>query len=267
MGKASPAPLGQALHRPTIWGHAKRGTGLINNELYIGRLIWNRLHYVRNPETGKRGVADQPPRRTGSSRSSPSSASSTTISGRRSRTARGKSRSNTPPSSRTAAMSAAWWTVYVNWKRARTSSPNSSLPCPPTSRTSTPTSRTSTGARWRGLPARWTIRRTATRRLPPFRGLIERIVLTPGEKWAAMDAVLHGDLGTILECAGNGRGSTKTDISMLEMSVSLVAREDLKLRPSGYEDGSVAPDSFYQPIASPFGMTIFVSCESSPSGR
>ena len=32
----------------------KRGTGIINNELYIGRLIWNRLRYVKDPSTGKR---------------------------------------------------------------------------------------------------------------------------------------------------------------------------------------------------------------------
>ncbi len=38
----------------TIRGQVKRGTGLINNELYIGRLVWNRLRYVKNPETGKR---------------------------------------------------------------------------------------------------------------------------------------------------------------------------------------------------------------------
>ena len=45
-----------------------------------------------------------------------------------------------------------------------------------------------------------------------IRGLIERIVLTPSEKRAEMDAVLHGDLGTILERAGNGRENTRTDI-------------------------------------------------------
>ena len=56
-----------------------------------------------------------------------------------------------------------------------------------------------------------------------IRGLIERIVLTPSEKWAEMDAVLHGDLGAILEWAGNGRENTKTDIPMPEMSVSVVA--------------------------------------------
>ena len=38
-------------------GGAKRGTGILNNELYIGRLVWNRLRYVKNPDSGKR-VAD-----------------------------------------------------------------------------------------------------------------------------------------------------------------------------------------------------------------
>ena len=58
-----------------------------------------------------------------------------------------------------------------------------------------------------------------------IRGLIERIVLTPGAKWAEMNAVLHGDLGTIFEWAGSGRKNTKTDILMPEMSVSVVAGE------------------------------------------
>ena len=56
-----------------------------------------------------------------------------------------------------------------------------------------------------------------------IRGLIERIVLKPSENWAEMDAVLHGDLGTILEWARNGRENTRTDIPMPEMSVSVVA--------------------------------------------
>jgi len=38
----------------TIYGNAKRGTGILNNELYIGRLVWNRLRYMKNPDTGKR---------------------------------------------------------------------------------------------------------------------------------------------------------------------------------------------------------------------
>ena len=32
----------------------KRGTGILNNELYIGRMIWNRLRYLKDPDTGRR---------------------------------------------------------------------------------------------------------------------------------------------------------------------------------------------------------------------
>ena len=28
--------------------------GILNNELYIGRLVWNRQRYVKHPDTGKR---------------------------------------------------------------------------------------------------------------------------------------------------------------------------------------------------------------------
>src|ERR687897_1453238 len=49
-----PGPFGGAWSPSTIYGNAKRGTGILNNELYIGRLIWNRLRYVKNPDTGKR---------------------------------------------------------------------------------------------------------------------------------------------------------------------------------------------------------------------
>ncbi len=38
----------------TIHGNPRRGTGILNNELYVGRLVWNRLRYVKDPETGKR---------------------------------------------------------------------------------------------------------------------------------------------------------------------------------------------------------------------
>ncbi|OCX25984.1 hypothetical protein QU42_36525 (plasmid) [Bradyrhizobium sp. UASWS1016] len=37
-----------------IRGHVKRGNGIINNELYIGRLVWNRQRYLRDPSTGRR---------------------------------------------------------------------------------------------------------------------------------------------------------------------------------------------------------------------
>jgi hypothetical protein len=38
----------------TINGNPARGTGILNNELYVGRLIRNRLRYIRNPATGRR---------------------------------------------------------------------------------------------------------------------------------------------------------------------------------------------------------------------
>jgi len=37
-----------------IRGHIKRGTGILNNELYVGRMVWNRQRYVKDPSTGKR---------------------------------------------------------------------------------------------------------------------------------------------------------------------------------------------------------------------
>jgi len=38
----------------TIRGHALRGTGILRNELYVGRLVWNRLRYSKHPSTGRR---------------------------------------------------------------------------------------------------------------------------------------------------------------------------------------------------------------------
>ncbi|WP_235818415.1 recombinase family protein [Brucella grignonensis] len=49
-----PGPENKLWNDTTIRGHASHGTGILNNELYIGKLIWNRLRYVKNPGTGKR---------------------------------------------------------------------------------------------------------------------------------------------------------------------------------------------------------------------
>ena len=49
-----PGPRGELWRDTAIRGHRQRGTGFLNNELYIGRLIWNRLRYVKDPQTGKR---------------------------------------------------------------------------------------------------------------------------------------------------------------------------------------------------------------------
>jgi site-specific DNA recombinase len=49
-----PGPRSGAWDASTINGNAARGTGILNNELYIGKLVWNRLRYLKDPETGKR---------------------------------------------------------------------------------------------------------------------------------------------------------------------------------------------------------------------
>ena len=38
----------------TINGNRRRGTGILNNELYVGILVWNRQNYGKNPATGNR---------------------------------------------------------------------------------------------------------------------------------------------------------------------------------------------------------------------
>jgi DNA invertase Pin-like site-specific DNA recombinase len=49
-----PCPSGKAWGHSTINGNRERGTGILSNELYIGRLVWNRLRYIKDPATGKR---------------------------------------------------------------------------------------------------------------------------------------------------------------------------------------------------------------------
>ncbi|TWA58589.1 DNA invertase Pin-like site-specific DNA recombinase [Azospirillum brasilense] len=56
-----PGPDGALWTDSTLRGHAKRGTGFLNNELYIGRLVWNRQRYVKDPTTGKRVSRINPP--------------------------------------------------------------------------------------------------------------------------------------------------------------------------------------------------------------
>lgn len=49
-----PGPLGRAWGDTSIRGHVSRGTGIVNNELYRGVLVWNRQRFVKDPSTGKR---------------------------------------------------------------------------------------------------------------------------------------------------------------------------------------------------------------------
>ncbi len=48
------APGGGTWGFSTVNGNANRGNGILNNELYIGRLVWNRQRFIKDPETGRR---------------------------------------------------------------------------------------------------------------------------------------------------------------------------------------------------------------------
>jgi site-specific DNA recombinase len=39
---------------PALIGNAQRGAGILNNELYLGRLVWNKVRMIKDPDTGKR---------------------------------------------------------------------------------------------------------------------------------------------------------------------------------------------------------------------
>jgi site-specific DNA recombinase len=47
-------PGGRPWSDTTIRGHALRRTGILHNELYVGRLVWNKQRYLKDPTTGKR---------------------------------------------------------------------------------------------------------------------------------------------------------------------------------------------------------------------
>lgn len=52
--EGEPGPKGRPWQQGTINGNRARRSGILNNELYRGRIIYNRQNFVRNPDTGKR---------------------------------------------------------------------------------------------------------------------------------------------------------------------------------------------------------------------
>jgi site-specific DNA recombinase len=49
-----PPPRGRRWNASTINGNAQRGAGIILNELYAGRIVWNKVRMLKNPDTGRR---------------------------------------------------------------------------------------------------------------------------------------------------------------------------------------------------------------------
>ncbi len=55
------APRGNRWAASCIHGETARGSGILNNELYVGRIVWNKNRMVVNPKTGKRVSRRNPP--------------------------------------------------------------------------------------------------------------------------------------------------------------------------------------------------------------
>ena len=53
-------PRGVPWGASTIYGNQQRGTGILNNELYVGRPVWNRQRFVKDPEMIRRQARPNP---------------------------------------------------------------------------------------------------------------------------------------------------------------------------------------------------------------
>ena len=53
-------PRGTGWGPSTIHGSVKRRNGILNNEIYIGRIVWNRQRFIKDPDTGKRITRPNP---------------------------------------------------------------------------------------------------------------------------------------------------------------------------------------------------------------
>lgn len=53
-------PCGHSWGATTIRGHRARGTGILNNALYRGELVWNRQRFIKDPINGKRQIRPNP---------------------------------------------------------------------------------------------------------------------------------------------------------------------------------------------------------------
>lgn len=54
-------PRGSSWNASTISGNATRGHGILRNPIYAGRIVWNRVRMIKDPNTGKRVSRPNPP--------------------------------------------------------------------------------------------------------------------------------------------------------------------------------------------------------------
>ena len=55
-----PGPDGGLWAESSLRGNRRLGTGILNNELYVGRIVWNRQRRLKNPQTGRRVLRQNP---------------------------------------------------------------------------------------------------------------------------------------------------------------------------------------------------------------
>jgi site-specific DNA recombinase len=55
-----PSPRGTQWAKSALYGCPKKGSGILNNPLYDGRIVWNRAQWIKDPDTGKRTRFERP---------------------------------------------------------------------------------------------------------------------------------------------------------------------------------------------------------------
>jgi DNA invertase Pin-like site-specific DNA recombinase len=58
--RAIPTARGRTWGASAIQGHAGRGEGVLHNALYVGKVIWNRRQWIKDPDTGARRYVPRP---------------------------------------------------------------------------------------------------------------------------------------------------------------------------------------------------------------
>jgi DNA invertase Pin-like site-specific DNA recombinase len=53
-------PRGRPWGPLTLIGNRKLGNGILNNEIYVGRMVWNRQRFIKDPDTRKRQARPNP---------------------------------------------------------------------------------------------------------------------------------------------------------------------------------------------------------------
>lgn len=61
-GEGMPGPTGRHWNASALLGSPKRRNGILNNELYIGQIVYNRQRFLKDPTTGKRIARENPER-------------------------------------------------------------------------------------------------------------------------------------------------------------------------------------------------------------